>query len=90
MVFPDHHHYTEQDCAEIVRRARDCGADVLVTTLKDLVKIRRDELEGLKLYALVTGLSILSGEEQWNEMISRVLELSRTANPVKDVAHRPC
>jgi len=90
LVFPDHHHYSKRDCAEIVRQARDCGADVLVTSLKDLVKIRRDDLEGINLYALETGLRILSGEEQWNEMISRVLELSRTANPVKDVAHRPC
>jgi len=90
MVFPDHHHYSERDCAEIVRQARDCGADVLVTTLKDLVKIHRDELEGLKLYALETGLRILSGEEHWNEMISRVQELTRIANPKKDVAHRPC
>lgn len=37
--FPDHHRYTERDLEEIRAAARDAGADVIVTTEKDAVKI---------------------------------------------------
>ena len=38
--FADHHPYTAADLAELVREAEQLGAQVLVTTAKDLVKIR--------------------------------------------------
>lgn len=37
--FFDHHFYTEADLGEIVRDFRACGADVLVTTEKDFIRI---------------------------------------------------
>jgi hypothetical protein len=39
MVFGDHHAFTERDVGAIVQRARQCGADVVLTTAKDVVRL---------------------------------------------------
>jgi tetraacyldisaccharide 4'-kinase len=39
-VYPDHHHYREKDMEKIREEARGCGADRIITTAKDGVKIR--------------------------------------------------
>ena len=39
-AFPDHHVYSQDEIDVICRSARDAGADVLVTTAKDAVKLR--------------------------------------------------
>ncbi|OYW17302.1 MAG: tetraacyldisaccharide 4'-kinase [Planctomycetales bacterium 12-60-4] len=41
-TFPDHHHYSAADLDELERWRRESGVNVLVTTLKDLVKIPVD------------------------------------------------
>jgi tetraacyldisaccharide 4'-kinase len=38
--FPDHHDYSQHEIDAIVRLAKDAGAEVLVTTAKDAVKLR--------------------------------------------------
>jgi tetraacyldisaccharide 4'-kinase len=38
--FPDHHVYSQDEIDSVSRAARDAGADVLVTTAKDAVKLR--------------------------------------------------
>ena len=38
--FPDHHHYTSGDLTAVLEEARAGRAELLVTTVKDLVKIR--------------------------------------------------
>ncbi len=40
MVFRDHHTYTHGDVDRIIDRARQCNANALLTTRKDLVKLR--------------------------------------------------
>jgi tetraacyldisaccharide 4'-kinase len=39
-AFPDHHEYSQEEIDAISRAARDEGAEVLVTTAKDAVKLR--------------------------------------------------
>ena len=39
-AFPDHYVYSQDEIDAIIRLARDAGADVLVTTAKDAVKLR--------------------------------------------------
>ncbi len=39
-IFPDHHHYTTDDLRAVLERARQSSADVVLTTVKDLVKLR--------------------------------------------------
>jgi tetraacyldisaccharide 4'-kinase len=39
VAFDDHHAYSAADAATLAKRARQCNADLLVTTRKDLVKL---------------------------------------------------
>ena len=38
-TFPDHHRYTQSDISLIETKARDGGANALLTTAKDAVKL---------------------------------------------------
>lgn len=50
--FPDHHAYTPADWADVGRSARTLGADLVVTTGKDAVKVRD--------FGLPSGLEVLT------------------------------
>jgi tetraacyldisaccharide 4'-kinase len=52
-AFPDHHRYSRAEIEALLRRARDSGAEQLVTTEKDAVK-----LGNTPLYYLSVGLSV--------------------------------
>lgn len=41
--FPDHHHFTPEDLNRVQHLAREAGAAMVITTLKDLVKIPGEE-----------------------------------------------
>jgi len=56
--FPDHHAYGLDDLARVEEAADSSRATMVVTTLKDLVKIRRDTLGGRPLWALEIGLHL--------------------------------
>ena len=59
--FPDHHAYTAADLDAIRDWAAELHADLVVTTLKDLVKVRTDRLGDIPLFALEIALEILPG-----------------------------
>ncbi len=42
-VFPDHHHYRRADIERVLGQARNQGAENIITTLKDLVKLPVNE-----------------------------------------------
>jgi tetraacyldisaccharide 4'-kinase len=58
-AFPDHHPYTARDLEAIARAARDAGAEVLVTTEKDRVRIAATPAGAPPLYALAVGVTII-------------------------------
>jgi tetraacyldisaccharide 4'-kinase len=70
--FPDHHPYTAADVADLNRWARDRGAELVLTTQKDLVKLRGDALGGAPLRALRIGLEVLDGGEAIEQALDRV------------------
>lgn len=57
--FADHHPYEDSDLDALAAWARDHRAELVVTTLKDLVRIRRDRLDDLPLVALEVALEPL-------------------------------
>lgn len=58
-VFPDHHNYSRSDVARLMAWAQTLpGNAAVVTTQKDLVKLRSATLGGRELLALRIGLSI--------------------------------
>jgi tetraacyldisaccharide 4'-kinase len=60
--FPDHHHYSSADLAGICRRAENLAVDVIVTTEKDYVKIRRTA--GWPVDLVVMGIDISFGGDR--------------------------
>jgi tetraacyldisaccharide 4'-kinase len=64
-IFPDHHAYRKSDLAQLADWARACGADALVTTQKDLVKIPQPDLEGVPLWAMTIEARIQKAQEDF-------------------------
>lgn len=70
--FPDHHAYTEADAAALAVSARSAGADALLCTHKDLVKLPRGEVDGVPLWAVAVEKRLTVGE---NALRSRLVGL---------------
>jgi tetraacyldisaccharide 4'-kinase len=60
-IFPDHHPYRSSDVSDLVAWSRDLGVDLVLTTQKDLVKLRAATLGPIRLCALRIGLEITQG-----------------------------
>jgi len=58
MVFPDHHGYGRADLERIVAAARAAGAETIVTTEKDVVRLEGHPLGGLALSPIALTVSI--------------------------------
>jgi len=75
-VYPDHHAYTRHDVADLDAwgRAADPEA-VLVTTQKDLVKLRLSRLGERPLWALRVRLHLERGREEFERRLRAVVRL---------------
>ncbi len=73
-VYPDHHAYSAADLADLGAWARRAGAAAVVTTQKDLVKIPRDDLDGVPLWALLIELQIVAGRERFESALDEFAE----------------
>jgi len=60
--FPDHHRYTLRDTDEVVRAAKALGTEVILCTMKDLVKLNRPEFSGLPFRAVSIEIRFILGE----------------------------
>jgi tetraacyldisaccharide 4'-kinase len=56
-VFADHHAFDRGDIKQIGQRAKDLGAQQIVCTHKDLVKVAVDQIAGLPVFAAVIEVS---------------------------------
>jgi tetraacyldisaccharide 4'-kinase len=73
-VYPDHRAYSRQDVEQLRAWARSLADDVtIVTTQKDLVKLRLGELAGRPLWALRIGLAFVTGADALHELFDRLL-----------------
>jgi tetraacyldisaccharide 4'-kinase len=73
-TFPDHHRYSGQDVYELQEWASGQPAQCLmVTTQKDLVKIRRTHLDGKELWAVRVRFTVESGEQELHGMLDQVM-----------------
>lgn len=57
--YADHHAYSPADCEGLATWAASLGVERILTTLKDLVKIRRDDLGGIPLAAVEVAIEPL-------------------------------
>jgi tetraacyldisaccharide 4'-kinase len=78
-AFADHHLYSEADLENLTRDFQTSGADMLLTTEKDVMRLmaeeslRRRASEVLPLYYARIELKIIRGEEEMWGMIDRAL-----------------
>jgi tetraacyldisaccharide 4'-kinase len=81
-IFPDHHPYTRKDIAQLHTWARQQPEDSMVlTTQKDLVKLRLRELGGRPLWALRIGLEVVAGQNALHAQLERVARKVRRQDP---------
>lgn len=71
--FPDHYHYQAADLLDLQQAAKAGSADLVLTTLKDLVKIPVDTWQGPPLHAVEIGVNFLAGEHLLTETLRRIL-----------------
>jgi tetraacyldisaccharide 4'-kinase len=69
----DHHRYTREDVSRLGRWGRDVGAEALVCTHKDLVKLAVPALGGLQLLALHVGVEVCEGQEALDVRLAGLL-----------------
>ena len=76
MEFPDHHWYTAADLDELAKQAKGIGAEGLVTTEKDWVRLRGLEPPPAPLWVLPVRLAVDAGHEDWLRALGRILASS--------------
>jgi tetraacyldisaccharide 4'-kinase len=69
VVFPDHHWYSRDDVRDL--EARVAGADALVTTEKDWVRLHGRLGAGPPLYVVSVALRLLTGADAWRRAFER-------------------
>lgn len=75
-VFHDHHWYTERDIETIVQARKQFDADFVITTEKDVVRLKERYvkfLEAEPIYVAEIRQEILAGEKRLNDSLKRIL-----------------
>ncbi|MFA7231531.1 MAG: tetraacyldisaccharide 4'-kinase [Victivallaceae bacterium] len=70
--FADHHRFTQQELIDFINQAKSDGAEMIVTTEKDAVRMPRLDRNDLPVYFLRVEIDILSGQENFDQCISRI------------------
>lgn len=73
MAFPDHHRYTESDLALVGAAVRSAGAEAIVTTEKDAVRLATWR-PPVRLVALGIDLDVVAGREELARALAEALE----------------
>jgi tetraacyldisaccharide 4'-kinase len=71
-IFPDHHNYTASDVAALKHWVEELGANLVLTTQKDLVKLRASVLGPAPLRALRVGLEVMEGGAILDDVLARL------------------
>jgi tetraacyldisaccharide 4'-kinase len=79
--FPDHHWFTPADLRELAQDARTAGAQGLITTEKDWVRLRDLPPPPLPLWVLPVRLVLDSGHDVWPRLLSDVLGRAPLGRP---------
>ncbi len=74
--FPDHHPYSGGDMAELTTWVKGLGAELVLTTQKDSVKLRAETLGPVPLRAVRIGLEVFEGEETLLAALARIVPAS--------------
>ena len=70
--YADHHRYRQQEMIDFVNDAKAAGAELILTTEKDAVRMPRLDRRDIPILFLRIEIDILSGQENFDECISRI------------------
>ena len=70
--FPDHYRYTPRDTDAIMRMAKALDVNLILCTMKDLVKLNRPEFSGLPIRAVSVEIRFTHGESAISERLRGV------------------
>jgi tetraacyldisaccharide 4'-kinase len=70
--YADHHRFSQQELIDFVNASKAAGADIIVTTEKDAVRMPRLSRYDIEFYFLRVEIDILSGRENFDQCISRI------------------
>ena len=73
-VFQDHHVYTKKEIDDVVSDAQTLGADAIVVTQKDIVKIRKMNIKDANILSLKIEIKITRGVDLFKAAIDRVFK----------------
>jgi tetraacyldisaccharide 4'-kinase len=71
-TYADHHRYNQQEIIDLINGALEQGAQAIITTEKDAVRMPHIERRDVPIYYLRVEIEMLSGEEQFYEWINRI------------------
>ena len=76
MRYPDHHDYGERDMAEVLYRAETLGAEAIVITEKDAVKVPDDVVRAkwrVPIYVISVEVTFQKGQEEFFRTLEQQL-----------------
>ena len=79
-AFADHHLYQAEDINTLGVWAEREKATLLVTTLKDLVKIQRDEVAGIPVAAVEIAIEFLAGGDEMAALLASLVPPAATSS----------
>jgi tetraacyldisaccharide 4'-kinase len=71
IAFPDHYHYTAADAGRLLQTAKELGTDLILCTMKDLVKLNRLDVPQLPIQAVSIEIQFTAGETEISSMIPK-------------------
>ena len=70
--FVDHHRYHQQEIIDFINRAKNAGAELILTTEKDAVRFPRLDRRDIPVLFMRVEIGIISGQENFDQCISRI------------------
>jgi tetraacyldisaccharide 4'-kinase len=80
VAFPDHHRYTPRDVNQVIQAMQRCGAEVCVTTEKDIVRMMSDTgiveslLNSQNVFFTCISVDVVHGEHELHTMLDSCIE----------------
>jgi tetraacyldisaccharide 4'-kinase len=81
--FPDHHAYSRDDVESLATWARDAGAELVLCTRKDLVKLRVPAIGGVPLRAVGVELQFLTGEDALAAALAPIIDRALAVSDIE-------
>ena len=77
-MFSDHHVYTKEEIGDVISETKSLGADAIVVTQKDIVKIRKMNIKDANILSLKIEIQITKGIKFYEEAINKVLNMEQS------------